>query len=228
MTSSRPKVAWSSGDRLLIIVIGTILIVAVGLVLRSRMQDQMPDVIVPSPIMPSPNAYDFYVRAGNAVVGGNVISPSAPHQPLLPTSAQAAVVQQNAPAIALLHQGFQYPFHGPPVRSFSSLMIPYQRLRGLARLLGLQARVNAARGEWGGAMTADIDCLRMGEDTARGSNLIGMLVGTALQSIGRRHAWEHVDHLSAAQARAAARRLEDIHASHVPFSDTLQEEEWLT
>ncbi len=53
-----------------------------------------------------------------------------------------------------------------------------------------------------------------------------MLVGDACQAIGRRHAWEIVDHLNAAQARAAARRLEGIQADHVPFADTMQEEEW--
>ena len=37
-----------------------------------------------------------------------------------------------------------------------------------------------------------------------------------------------VDHLNAAQARAAARRLESIRAEHVPFADTLTEEKWAT
>ena len=230
MATPRKRVPWSHGDRLLMIVLALV-VAGGGLGAWSHTQDRTPDVTVPMPTMPSPNAFDFYVRAGGAITGGAIISPSTPHQPLVPSAAQAAVVRQNAGpngAIGLLHQGFHYPFHGPPVRSFSTNVFPpYQKIRGLARLLALQARVDAAQGDWAGAMTADLDCLRMGEDLSQGSGLIGRLVGDACENIGRQHAWQHVDHLNAAQARAAAQRLEAIRARHVPFADTMQEEKWM-
>ncbi|MBV9851439.1 MAG: hypothetical protein JO250_17360 [Armatimonadetes bacterium] len=66
----------------------------------------------------------------------------------------------------------------------------------------------------------------MGEMMARGSTMIGMLVGVACQAIGRDALWPRVDHLRAAQARAASRRLEAISAHYVPYADVVQEEEW--
>ncbi len=77
-------------------------------------------------------------------------------------------------------------------------------------------------------MNIDMDAIQLGETMPRGGPLIGMLVGVACQSIGRRQAWGAVDHLNAAQAAALARRLETIRASHVPFADTMQAEEWET
>ena len=227
MTTLRKRVPWSHGDRLMMIVLALV-VVGGGLGVWLHARAGTPTLVIPTPALPSPNAYDFYVKAGNSVTGANLVSPVV--QPKTPTAAQAAVVQQNASpngAIGILHQGFQYPCQAPPVRSFSAGFPQYAKLRGLARLLGLQARVNAARGDWEGAMTADLDCLRMGEDLSHGSGLIGMLVGDACEAIGRRPAWKTMDHLNAVQARGAARRLEAIRARHVPYVDTVQEEKWI-
>ena len=104
----------------------------------------------------------------------------------------------------------------------------YQKVRGLARLLSLQAQVDTEKGDMGGAINAGLDAIQLGETIPHGGPLIGMLVGVACQAIGRKQAWNEADHLSATQARAAARRLESIRTGHIPFADTLQEEEWET
>ena len=225
MTTPSKRVPWSRGDRLLMIVLALVVTVA-GLGVWFQGRDRMPTLVVPTPAMPSPNAFDFYSRASAAVVGDAIISPSTPHPPPVPTAAQVAVIQQNAGAIALLHQGFLYPLQEPPVRSFSTPLPQYQHFRALARMLGLAARVDAARGDWAGAMGASLDAVQMGETIPRGGSPIGMLVGTACENIGRHPTWGYVDHLTAAQARANARRLQAIRAGHVPFADTVQEEEW--
>lgn len=203
-----------------------LVVTAAGLGVWFQGRDPMPTLVVPTPAMPSPNAFDFYSRASAAVVGDAIISPSTPHAPPVPTAAQVAVIQQNAGAIALLHQGFLYPLQEPPVRSFSTPLPQYWRFRDPARLLALAARVDAARGDWASAMVASLDAVQMGETLPRGGSLIGMLVGTACENIGRHPAWGYIDHLTVAQARANARRLQAIRAGHVPFADTMQEEEW--
>jgi len=203
-----------------------LVVTAAGLGVWFQGRDPMPTLVVPTPAMPSPNAFDFYSRASAAVVGDAIISPSTPHAPPVPTAAQVAVIQQNAGAIALLHQGFLYPLQEPPVRSFSTPLPQYWRFRDPARLLALAARVDTARGDWASAMVASLDAVQMGETLPRGGSLIGMLVGTACENIGRHPAWGYIDHLTVAQARANARRLQAIRAGHVPFADTMQEEEW--
>jgi len=229
MTTPRKLVPWSKGDRLLMVVLAVLVVTvgaAIGLGAWSRAQDRTPALTVPDPVMPSPNALDYYVQAANAVVGSAAISPSTLHQPDTPTTAQVAVIQQNAGAIALLHRGFRFPFREPPIRSFSTTLPQYQNMRALARLLGLAARVDAARGDWAGAMVNGLDAVQMGETMPRGGALIALLVGGACENIGRQSTWHCVDHLTTAQAREAARRLQAIRAGHVPFADTVQEEEW--
>lgn len=138
-----------------------------------------------------------------------------------------ALVNENLGAIQMLHLGFRYPFQEPPVRSFSTMLPQYQKMRGLARVLALQAQIEAVKGDWNGAMTSDMDAIQIGETMPRGGPLIGMLVGVACQAIGRRPAWQVVDHLNASQARTAAHRLEQIRSAHVLYAETLQEQKWV-
>ena len=62
----------------------------------------------------------------------------------------------------------------------------------------------------------------------RGSVLIGKLVGIACESIGRKQLNKIVDQLSPAEAKAAAKRLEDLRTKATPFHDTLLEEKYMT
>ena len=139
---------------------------------------------------------------------------------------KTALVAENAGAVEILHAGFRYPYQEPPARSFSATFPQYAKMRALARLLSLRAQVQSAQGDWNGAIGSDLDSIQMGEEMPHGGPVIGMLVGGACQAIGRRPTWNAVNHLTAAQAKATARRLERIRADHVPFADTLQEEEW--
>ncbi|MCW3054952.1 MAG: hypothetical protein JWN14_4122, partial [Chthonomonadales bacterium] len=100
------------------------------------------------------------------------------------------------------------------------------KYRGMARLLSLQGKVRAEKGDWGGAVDSNLDAVRLGEDVPHGSVLIGYLVGVACQAIGRKPIWTSVEHLNAAQSRAAATRLESIMDRHFSFADTLQEEKY--
>ncbi len=218
------------------ILLGLVLPLGLGLVFWFRALDQNPNVSIPMPTMPATNARDYYVAASNAVVDGGkigfavgswnpVTKPSGDWHFYSPAD-KAKLVAENAKVIQTLRTGFQYPYQEPPSRSFNTMFPHYQKIRALARLLSLQAQVDAEKGDAGGAMRASLDAVQMGETMARGGPLIGMLVGVACQAIGRQQAWKATDHLNAAQARMAAHRLEIIRMSHVPFADTMQEEEW--
>jgi len=228
MILPRKRTPWSRGDRLLMIVLALV-VTAAGLGVWFQGRDPMPTLTVPTPAMPSPNALDYYHQAANAVVGSSVISPGTLQAPGTPTAAQVAAVGLNAHAFALLHHGFLYPLQEPPVRSISVPSSQDQKMSGLenlARLLGLAARVDAARGNWAGAMGSSLDAVQMGEAIPRGGLMVARLTGAGCEGIGRHTAWGYIDHLTAAQARASARRLQAIRAGHVPFADTVQEEEW--
>jgi hypothetical protein len=229
MQNLRTSPASGSVRRPALFSLGAIGLMLVGIVcLWWTSAMKTPVVHSPTPVMPHPNAFDFYVTAGNAVTGDKQISDAIASKPTATyTLAQKeALVQQNVGAINTLHQGFAYPYLNPPSRSVTTLYPYYAKFRGMARLLSLRGRVRAARGDWNGAADSYLDAIRIGEDMPRGSVLIGYLVGVACQAIGRRPMWETVDHLNAAQSRAAATRLESIMDRHFPFADTLQEEKW--
>lgn len=230
------KQPWSKAEKLLLgsvfVIIGLGIAVAVGF----RQLRPVTDYIVPTPAMPYPNAFDYFVAAGNQLRDTAKIDaaslpplhPGAKGNTVSSLRQKAALVRENAAALKTLRQGFAYPYQPPPVRSINVRdLYPYSvPERRLARLLAFESQVKAARGDWAGAVNSGLDTVQEGTQIPHGSVLIGKLVGLACQAIGRRHLWPDVDHLSAAQARAAAHRLEKIQASSLPFAQTLQEEEW--
>ena len=187
-----------------------------------------PVVTIPSPVMPRPNAFDFYVKAGNTVVGYKQIGNAfGTKQKVVYSLAQKeALIRPNIGVIDTVHQGFAYRYCNPPSRSFNTPFPYYARFRGLSRLLALQAQARAERENWSGAADSCLDAVRLGADIPYGSPLIGDLVGIACQAIGRRQMWSVVEHLNAAQSRSAISRLMSIMDRRLPYTDTLQEEKW--
>ena len=188
-----------------------------------------PHVVIPTPTLPTLNAFDFYVKASDAIVKFKEIGDASGSKPMvvLNHAQRKALVQPNLGVIKTLHQGFAYPYVNPPVRSMETLLPYYAKFRGMARLLSIQGKVRSEEGDWSGAMESDLDAMRIGADIPHGSVLIGQLVGVACQAIGRRPIWSAVDRLTAAQSRSASARLESIMDRHFSFADTMQEEKWL-
>ena len=206
----------------------------------------LPELHIPSPIMPNPNACDIFTEAGKAIQDdkgiGEAISNHAlannpanyppslhplPEPKVYSLAEKEALVAKNGLAIRLLRQGLPYPYVNPPYRSSDTLFPYYSQFRGLARLLRLKGEVEAAKGDYDSAMQSWLDAMQMGGMIPHGSPLIGMLVGVACEAIGRRPIWEKgLDHLTSAQAKVSIQRLEAIQALHLPFADTMQEEKW--
>jgi len=192
-----------------------------------------PLATMPTVPMPDPNAYDFYIAAGQARTQSKPIDairkkPTVPRTPEEETELVRieAMIQQEAPALQQLHQGFAYEYRNPP----SAPGAPhreYSVFRGIARLLAMQSRARAARGDWNGAAESSLDAIRMGEDIPRGGALNAAMVGITCQAIGQSTVWDTVDHLNAAQSRAAAQRLQSMIEKRCTYADTMQEEKWL-
>ncbi len=136
------------------------------------------------------------------------------------------LVRLNEPAFAAARTGFKYDYRIAPVRSFYGYNPEFSKLHTIARNLALAAEVKRISGDWNGAATDALDAMRLGSDMPRGAPLFGTLVGVALQTSGRNVLEDTFDHLDAAHARAAARRLEEMDLRHTPFADVLQEEKW--
>ena len=221
--TKKPHVPRSHWDKLLFITLGIVAALAVGVTFWFRWLDINPSPSVPTPTMPVPNARDYFEAAGNAKIEDKWVSGDASkdNSPA-GIATKEKTLKRNARAFQLLHQGFAYPYQSLPNRSF------YANDFSLARILGLQARVTAQKGDWNGSMQAALDGVQMGEKISYGGSLIAMQIGNACEAIGRRQAWDVVDHLNATEARETVRRLEHIRSDHVSFAEMMQEEKWRT
>lgn len=203
--------------------------VLVGGWLGVRQWNANPIVAIPTPRMPSPNALDFYVRAARSLSNQKEIDAQVKHpfsSEFAQQASRRAIVAANASALATVRQGFAYAYLNPPARSINDEFPYYGQERELARLLAIEAQVKQEQGDWGGAMDSDMDAVRLGADVPHGGVIMSDLVGIACQALGRRRLWDMVGHLTAPQARQAARHLEAIQARRVSLADVLQEEKW--
>ena len=200
---------------------GVLLLVALPLLLR---HNSPPSIVIPPPQpLPNPNAFDFYVQAGTMIVP----APVAAYEKDAPLSLLQSTMQTNAPALRVLRKGFAFPYRQPAARGLAAGFPNYfGRFRETTRQLVMESRVLAARGDWSGAMQSRLDGVRFGSDIPRGGAMLSALVGIAMESLARKQAYLYEPHLTAPQARAAAKRLEQIIAQHPTLAESFTEEKW--
>jgi hypothetical protein len=193
-----------------------------------------PAVHIPTPVLPSPNAFDTFLTASSQLLESKKIdnamySPEGAKTagfPIPTLSDRDKLMAENATALASLREGLDQPYWNPPARSFYTLMPYYAKFRALARFLAVDAGVHAAKGEYAAAARSSLDAMTMGAQIPHGSTLIGGLVGIACQGIGRKPMWQVVEHLDASEAKEAAQRVEKIRGNEFSYAETLQEEKW--
>lgn len=140
--------------------------------------------------------------------------------------AQAALLHRNRRVLARLRAGLKHRYEEPLPISATQLSPHYADFRHLARLLRLESEVRVREREWAGALESSLDGLQVGIEVTRGGPAIGCLVGSAIQTIGRRNAWKTLAHLPPGAARAFARRLEQLCERQTPVWQTLESEKW--
>lgn len=210
-----------------------LLLVFIGFWIRGNSAPRV--FIPPPPAPPNPNAYDFYLRAAQAVAKARDVdavgAPVRPGQAPVSLAQKQVLLAVNAQPLADLRAGMAFRYQQPAVRSlvedsqFSRQQV-YGKFRTLARLLILEGQVREAKGDAAGAAQSYLDAVKLGEDIPRGGSTIARLVGIAGQSIGRAPLWTLADRLDGPAAKRTARRLETIAANHPPLADTLTEEKY--
>lgn len=135
------------------------------------------------------------------------------------------VLDANSESLALIAGTRGVIYQRPQIMSYVA-RASYQPslVWRLALLEQLQARVCIARGDWNGGMAASLEAVRIGRMVPHGGGAAGVLIGANCERIGRRIAWRCVEHLSANQAYAAARSLDQLRADRVPLATAIEEE----
>jgi hypothetical protein len=206
--------------------------------------DADPALNIPTPKMPSLNAYDFYVQAANAhktlvatTPGAKAVDPVTdprvstgltPQQlaQRYPLATKEAWIKKNAPVFQLLRRGFAYEYRTPPVRTSTAPFMHYADFRELTRLLVIETHVHEEYGDWAAASRSMMNAFRLGHDIPRGGPLIAALVGYAIDAIADKELQKIMPHLDAAASRATAVQIDKLEENRVPYTDTLREEMW--
>jgi hypothetical protein len=214
------------------VALGLAALILIGSLWYATLND-VPVLKIPQPVIPNPNARDYFNKACEQLVDNKkweealaLPGRGGKTQHSYTLAEQAALIRENGPAIQTLHQGFAFPYAEIPARSYNTMFPNYAKYRSLARFLALKSRVEAAQGDYDAAINSHLDAIQLGEMIPHGAPLIGSLVGIAVQAIAGKGAEDVISHLNAAQARAAAKRLEQIIALRMSWADVLQEEKW--
>jgi len=191
-----------------------------------------PQVKIPTPVMPSPNGYDYFVRAGAAFVSDDkgvdeVTDIEFVKGKKYPLAAKEAWLKKNAKAFQLLREGLKYPVLHPAVRSFSALFPEYAKFRGLSRALEIESHARGERGDWNGAVQSALVDYHFGNQVASGGPLIAGLVSVAIRAMSLRELGNLVPHTDTTTAKMAAFSMEKIYDQRYPSYKNWQEEKWL-
>lgn len=183
--------------------------------------------------LPSPNAFDFYVAAGEMLVDSEgieyALTGGAPERGAERTAEQLQdALRANAPALATFRAGLRHAYAHPPVTSFDTVLPHFSRSRSLARVIALESRTLRENGDPVAALDSAIDGLEFGTQVGSDGPLIGLLVGIACEALARPQAWAAAELVDGPTAAAAARRLEAIEMRRAPFADVVEVEwRWL-
>jgi hypothetical protein len=222
----------------LIVIIAIVAVLSIAGAIYWHEINVAPNITIPKPPpSPSPNAYDSFFAARaldrdsgkwNFAAGSRLPGykdPDDPDDRYYSLAEKEELLRENLPMIAKVRQGLSYDY-SPSNSKLPFIDSGFGSIREEARMFSFAGKVYGEEGKWKDALRTDVDGVQLGEKVNHNEGLIGLLVAIACQAIARHHAWDTVDHLSAADARGGALRLESIQASKFPLAQTLQNEKW--
>ena len=206
----------------------------IGSVLWIMSLGKAPVIVIPTHSVPNPNALDTFAMASWNVLDATKMSYAASETHTgkdlndrnYSLKEMDALAEENKPALALFREGIGQEFAVPPVRSMSTLFPYLSGQRNLARMLRFMAVTNEKHGEWKQAADIRIEGVAFGDKVKNRGVMLHTFVGVAVQAISLKGAFAEVEHLTASEAKDAARKLQKIIDREPAFADTLQEESY--
>ena len=184
----------------------------------------VPRYAMPRPALPQPNAFDYYLSAGDALDSLRgyplVQSPSTSPEYL------ALVVEANKPALATFRAGLRYSFLTPPPDPQAlAYRFPYlESFERLGYLLWAESRASLAIDDVEGALESALLLIRLGIDISRGGLLTHVQVGRAIEQRGLAQLAVVGKELDAQQCRKVLHRLRQLEARRPPLTEAIHRE----
>lgn len=214
---SHPLFVWTT------VPVVAIIILAVVYFINNR----PPNIIVPTPAMPSPNGYDDFVLAGDMIGKIKHYGPCSSPRPVSSWTVTEleAFEKANAPALAIARRGLTKPYLCPPDRTYNSFIFaPFARFRETARTFKSEAFYYDTIGDHRNSANSMLDCIEFGVTIPRGGSLIHGLVGIAVEAIGSTDFDKQINNLSSDDLSHVAVRLDSIQHKRWPYSEIIREE----
>jgi hypothetical protein len=200
------------------IILGTVLIVVFNA------NNRPPNIHIPTPKMPSPNAWDDFQLA-TRLIGKKHGPLSDPRSSHVWTKAEyESFMRDNAASMTALRKGLTKPYLHPPIRGIHHDYSSYAYYRELARIQGSAAMYYEFIGNPGKAADSCLDGMEFGVVLPRGGSIIAGLVSVAIESICSCQLDRIIEKLSPDDLARVATRLDSIEKKRVPFSDVIIEE----
>ncbi len=193
-----------------------------------------PVVSIPMPVMPAPNARDVYLQAANQVVDAPPIAPTEQgilrlndvsrliHGGVLQTRNNYSVtglssawihrlLAANAPGIAHVRKGIDMAYRAAPARTWHDLNIDSPLFNhGPVNMITASGKYACLTGDWDAGTDTLLDACACAEQIWRGGTFAHWHTTTDGAYRAREDLWAATHHVSAATARHAAQRLEEL------------------
>ena len=167
---------------------------------------------MPPALLPNPNGYDDFLKAGALVVGDVSSAPTFGLEEL------RTLMLTNAEPLRLLRLGLSRACSVPTdsfITNFS--MSDLGTLKGLAYVLVGEGRLAELENRPADATRSYLDAIRFGNEISRGGLVIHRLVGAACQFIGGSPLAKLAPRLGCDQSRPVIAELEKIDSDAVPW-----------
>lgn|SRR2546422_2378182 len=197
-------------------------LILLGLVVYGTIRLSRP--LPPAPL-PNPNGYDYFVKAGQTLLGDPGTYSAMTEEELL------SLLAKNTEALNLTRQGLAR--HSRIALDFSTNYITARRpesmaTKKLAQLLASDGRLAEFQHDTNRAARIYLQAIRFGNEAVRGGVMIDRLVGSACEDIGVTSLQKLVDHLDAQNCRALIESLQETRQNREPLKDVLiHEREWM-
>jgi hypothetical protein len=168
--------------------------------------------------LPNPNGYNFFVKAAR------MLGPGSADLDQLDAPGLRALVSQNAGALKVARQGFEYESRIADFDATNMLDV-LSSLKHLAWAFSAEGKLAELENRREDAIRSYLDDVRLGQESTRGGPVIVRLVGIALEGIGLRSLQPLAQSAGSNQCRQTALALESLDAKEPPLAETLAEED---
>ncbi|HZT43389.1 MAG TPA: hypothetical protein VFA07_14570 [Chthonomonadaceae bacterium] len=210
---------------------GILLIGIIAIIVIYVNDNRPPDIVIPTPAMPTVNAYNDFVLAGQMARGMQHKTPydALPQQQQQEQSSAylAAFHKDAGPVLIVLRRGLTKPYLQPLGRTLSDDLKSigtHASFRELARTVAGEAEYYRHNGQPARAANVLLDGMELGVMIPHGGGLIAGFVGIACEAVCIHQLEPLLPHLSPAELAQIASRLNQIEIKRLSYVETMKEE----